>query len=131
MNESNRTLTLKIQKTIASVFYEILLIGHVDPGESDMETALRETKEEAGLLSSDLHIFENVKQELNYQVNGKPKIVIYWLAELLDTSKVIQLSREHQAFKWLPFEEACSVAKYQDMQVALNKFNDYITKNLL
>ncbi|OAD52275.1 Bis(5'-nucleosyl)-tetraphosphatase [asymmetrical] [Eufriesea mexicana] len=105
--------------------------GHVDPGESDMETALRETKEEAGLLPNDLNIFENVKQELNYEANGKPKIVIYWLAELLNIDKVIQLSCEHQAYKWLPLEEARSIAKYQDMQDTLKKFNDYITKNLL
>ncbi|CAD1479386.1 unnamed protein product [Heterotrigona itama] len=104
--------------------------GHVDPDESDMETALRETKEEAGLSASDLNIFENVKHELNYHVNGKPKVVVYWLAELLDPEKPIRLSDEHQAFKWLSLEEACAVAKYQDMQNALKNFNDYILKNL-
>lgn len=30
--------------------------GHVDPGESDWETALRETKEEAGLSVNDLEV---------------------------------------------------------------------------
>ncbi|XP_068974249.1 bis(5'-nucleosyl)-tetraphosphatase [asymmetrical] [Bombus flavifrons] len=104
--------------------------GHVDPGESDMEAALRETEEEAGLLVNDLNIFENVKEEQNYEANGKPKIVIYWLAELLDPEKPIRLSREHQAFKWLPLEEACSVAKYKEMQNTLRNFNDYILKNL-
>ena len=107
-----------------------LLAGHVDSGESDMETALRETEEEAGLSASDLNIFENVKHELNYHVNGKPKVVVYWLAELLDPEKPIRLSHEHQAFKWLSLEEACAVAKYQDMQNALKIFNDYILKNL-
>lgn len=104
--------------------------GCVDPGESDMEAALRETEEEAGLLVNDLNIFENVKQEQNYEVNGQPKIVIYWLAELLDPEKSIRLSHEHQAFKWLPLEEACSVAKYKEMQTTLRNFNDYILKNL-
>ncbi|XP_033354816.1 bis(5'-nucleosyl)-tetraphosphatase [asymmetrical] [Bombus vosnesenskii] len=104
--------------------------GHVDPGESDMEAALRETEEEAGLLVNDLNIFENVKEEQNYEANGKPKIVIYWLAELLDPEKPIRLSHEHQAFKWLPLEEACSIAKYKEMQNTLRNFNDYILKNL-
>ncbi|KZC10904.1 PREDICTED: bis(5'-nucleosyl)-tetraphosphatase [asymmetrical] isoform X2 [Dufourea novaeangliae] len=104
--------------------------GHVDPGESDMETAIRETKEEAGLLTTDLKIFEDAKQELNYLVNEKPKIVIYWLAELLNSDKPIQLSHEHQAFKWLPLEEACSVVTYEDMQKTLRNFNDFILKNL-
>ncbi|XP_006622544.1 bis(5'-nucleosyl)-tetraphosphatase [asymmetrical] [Apis dorsata] len=104
--------------------------GHVDPGESDMESALRETQEEAGFLPSDLIIFEDVKQELNYEVNGKPKTVVYWLAELINIDKPIQLSHEHQAFKWLPLQEACSIAKYQDMQNTLKNFNEYILKYL-
>ncbi|XP_068958011.1 bis(5'-nucleosyl)-tetraphosphatase [asymmetrical] isoform X2 [Petaurus breviceps papuanus] len=55
--------------------------GHVDPGESDLETAFRETREEAGLDASQLKIIEGFKSELNYVVNSKPKTVIYWLAE--------------------------------------------------
>lgn len=32
------------------------ILGHVDPGESDWITALRETKEEAGLTENDLEV---------------------------------------------------------------------------
>ncbi|XP_043256718.1 bis(5'-nucleosyl)-tetraphosphatase [asymmetrical] [Colletes gigas] len=104
--------------------------GHVDPGETDMETALRETKEETGLMADDIKIFEDARQELNYKVNGNPKIVIYWLAELIKPDKPIKMSDEHRAFKWLPLEEACSTAEYTDMQATLKTFNDYILKNL-
>ena len=38
--------------------------GHVDPGESDKETALRETQEEAGLSSKDFAIIPDFKKEL-------------------------------------------------------------------
>ncbi|KOC68062.1 Bis(5'-nucleosyl)-tetraphosphatase [asymmetrical] [Habropoda laboriosa] len=104
--------------------------GHVDPGESDIETALRETEEEAGLFATDLKIIEDAREELNYIVNGKPKIVIYWLAELLNSDKPVQLSHEHQAFKWLPLDKACSLAKHQNLQNVLKKFDSYISKNL-
>ncbi|KMQ91265.1 bis-5-nucleosyl-tetraphosphatase [Lasius niger] len=104
--------------------------GHVDPGESDMETALRETQEEAGFVSSDLRIFENAKHEMTYQVNGVPKIVIYWLAELINSDKSVKLSNEHQAFEWLSLREACDLAKYAEMQRALNEFDKYISQNL-
>lgn len=104
--------------------------GHVDPGESDMETALRETKEEAGLSATDLKIYEDAKHELNYPVKGKPKVVIYWLAELLNPDRSIRMSDEHQAYKWLPLEKACAIARYQEMQDTLKYFNDYIIKNL-
>lgn len=105
-------------------------LGHVDPGESDMETALRETQEEAGFTSSDLRIFEDARHEMTYQVKGMPKTVIYWLAELLNPDKSVRLSNEHQAFEWLSLREACDLAKYAEMQKALNEFDKYISQNL-
>lgn len=95
-----------------------------------METALRETQEEAGFTSDDLKIFESAKHEMTYEVNGVPKIVIYWLAELLNPKKSVKLSNEHQAFKWLPLCEAYDLAKYSEMRVALTEFDKYISENL-
>lgn len=102
----------------------------MDPGESDMETALRETEEEAGFVSSDLRIFEDAKHEMTYKVKNVPKIVIYWLAELLNPDKSVRLSSEHQAYEWLTLNEACDLAKYAEMQKALNEFDKYISRNL-
>lgn len=95
-----------------------------------MHAALRETQEEAGFLSSDLKVFE-FKQELNYRVNGVPKIVIYWLAELLNPDKSVTLSAEHKAYRWLSLCEACDLAKYADMQNALREFDKYILEKLV
>ncbi|GLV43433.1 Diadenosine tetraphosphatase [Carabus blaptoides fortunei] len=82
--------------------------GHVDPGETnEMTTALRETEEEAGLKESDLKIYEDSKKILNYLVKGRPKTVIYWLAELINPNTQVKLSDEHQDMKWLQFKEAC------------------------
>ena len=83
--------------------------GHVDQGESDMETALRETEEESGLKQGSLNVMENIRRTLNYEVWGKRKTVIYWLAELKDYDAPIRLSKEHQDFKWLSVESACEL----------------------
>ena len=83
--------------------------GHVDPGESDMETALRETEEESGLTRGSLHVMENIRKTLNYEVRGKPKTVIYWPAQVKSYNVPIRLSREHQDFKWLTVEKACEL----------------------
>ncbi|XP_034944599.1 bis(5'-nucleosyl)-tetraphosphatase [asymmetrical] [Chelonus insularis] len=104
--------------------------GHVDEGESDMETALRETKEEAGLDNEDLKIFHDAKQELVYNVKGKPKTVIYWLAELIKDREV-KMSHEHQDFAWLTIDDACQRAGYEEMQKALKSFSEYITSTNL
>ncbi|GJQ87086.1 hypothetical protein Trydic_g23939 [Trypoxylus dichotomus] len=75
--------------------------GHVDPGETDKETAYRETEEESGLVSGDLRVYENSKRNLEYVVDNKPKTVVYWLAELINPNAKVKLSSEHTEFKWL------------------------------
>ncbi|XP_041639320.1 bis(5'-nucleosyl)-tetraphosphatase [asymmetrical] [Cheilinus undulatus] len=93
--------------------------GHVDPGEDDLTTALRETKEEAGLGEEHLRVVDGFVQELRYEVRGRPKEVLYWLAELRDPRTAVTLSDEHQDFRWARLEEACSLAGYQDLQDTL------------
>ncbi|XP_013083426.2 bis(5'-nucleosyl)-tetraphosphatase [asymmetrical]-like [Biomphalaria glabrata] len=88
--------------------------GHVDPGESEWETALRETEEESGYKQEQLNILKNFEHSLNYVVKNKPKRVVYWLAELKDSSTPVRLSEEHQDYKWAELEEACQLVKYHD-----------------
>ncbi|KAJ8287244.1 hypothetical protein GJAV_G00049310 [Gymnothorax javanicus] len=102
--------------------------GHVDPGEDDMTTALRETQEEAGLGAGHLRVEEGFVSELKYEVRGKPKEVVYWLAELTDPETPVTLSNEHQDFRWAGLEEACSLAGYRDMQGALRDAQRFLTK---
>jgi bis(5'-nucleosidyl)-tetraphosphatase len=104
-------------------------LGHVDPGESDMETALRETEEEAGLTSNHLRVMTDFKKELHYEVNRKPKTVIYWLAKLVDPVTAIKLSEEHIDFRWAKLEEACQLAEYADLQSVLKDCDAYLKNN--
>ncbi|XP_072269634.1 bis(5'-nucleosyl)-tetraphosphatase [asymmetrical] [Pyxicephalus adspersus] len=104
--------------------------GHVDPGEDDMTTALRETEEEAGLHANHFRVVDGFRKELNYKVNNKEKTVIYWLAELKDPAAQVKLSNEHQDFRWLPLKEACSYVGYQDMQDTLNDAYRFLQGNL-
>lgn len=100
----------------------------MDPGETEMITAVRETQEESGLVKGDLKIYENCKKVLNYEVKGAPKIVIYWLAELINPNAKVKLSDEHQDYKWLNIEEACKYAEYKDLQAVFVDFDGFIRK---
>uniref|UniRef100_C1BJS9 Bis(5'-nucleosyl)-tetraphosphatase [asymmetrical] n=1 Tax=Osmerus mordax TaxID=8014 RepID=C1BJS9_OSMMO len=93
--------------------------GHVDPGEDDFTTALRETKEEAGLGEEHLRVIDGFLHNLKYEVQGKPKEVLYWLAELKDPKTVVTLSEEHQDYRWSGLDEACALAQYKDLQETL------------
>ncbi|XP_030047744.1 bis(5'-nucleosyl)-tetraphosphatase [asymmetrical] [Microcaecilia unicolor] len=100
--------------------------GHVDPGEDDLTAALRETEEEAGLHASQFNVIKGFQKELGYPVKGKPKTVIYWLAEIKDAATEIKLSHEHQAFSWLKLPEACKLSGYPQMQEALKEAHRFL-----
>ncbi|XP_017398455.1 bis(5'-nucleosyl)-tetraphosphatase [asymmetrical] isoform X1 [Cebus imitator] len=100
--------------------------SHVEPGEDDLETALRETREEAGIEAGQLTIIEGFKRELNYVARNKPKTVIYWLAEVKDYNVEIRLSHEHQAYRWLGLDEACQLAQFKEMKAALQEGHQFL-----
>lgn len=100
--------------------------GHVDPGETDLETALRETQEETGIEASQLTIIEGFRKELNYVAWEKPKTVIYWLAEVKDYNVEICLSQEHQAYRWLGLEDACQLAQFNEMKATLQEGHQFL-----
>ncbi|PIO71332.1 putative Bis(5'-nucleosyl)-tetraphosphatase [Teladorsagia circumcincta] len=99
--------------------------GHVDPGEDEWVAALRETKEEAGILQEQLKIYEDCHETLRYEVKGKPKTVKYWLA-LLKNPDDVKLSHEHQMWKWAELDEAIKIAEYAEMGALLRKFKAYV-----
>ena len=101
--------------------------GHVDPGENDYETALRETKEEAGFDQSSFKVIPDFKCELNYNVTNhrdgikRPKVVTYWCAEMIDCNSKVTMSEEHQNFKWLALEKAKQQSGFKDFNECLDK----------
>eukprot|EP00095_Tigriopus_kingsejongensis_P001970 maker-scaffold886_size84816-snap-gene-0.26 protein:Tk01970 transcript:maker-scaffold886_size84816-snap-gene-0.26-mRNA-1 annotation:"hypothetical protein HELRODRAFT_74437" len=108
--------------------------GHVDPGESDHETALRETQEEAGIREGDMEVVPDFKAELNYPVKSyksgqcQDKVVTYWLARVKEGAN-ITLSEEHCAFKWLPLAEACQLCGFKDMEELLHNCQNHLAHN--
>lgn len=114
-----------------SDFFPLIFSGHVDPGETELQTALRETEEEAGLKESDFTMYTDFQRTLNYEVQGKPKRVVYWLSELKNPNTPVTLSDEHIDFKWLNLPQALNyVEKYKDFQQVLNDADTFIKSNL-
>jgi len=98
----------------------------VDDGESELETAFRETAEEAGLLKGDLLLISGFEKVLHYEARGKPKKVIYWLAQLSNPDTPVIISSEHQEFAWFQLDEAVQKAAYPDMQKVLYDADSFI-----
>ncbi|XP_059487224.1 bis(5'-nucleosyl)-tetraphosphatase [asymmetrical] [Neocloeon triangulifer] len=127
-----RRLANQIQYLLMQASYEPFHFtppkGHVEEGEDNLETAKRETKEEAGIDFKDLKMLEFTKS-LRYEVKGKPKVSVYFLAELVNPETPVILSHEHKAYEWLLIDDACKKANFQDMQELLRECNAFLTKN--
>ncbi len=102
--------------------------GHIEEGESELETAARETKEETGITN--LVFEQNFKEWIKYyfKAEGKNifKVVIFFLAQA-KTDKVA-LSHEHIGYGWYSFQEAEKKIKFPNSKKILKKANDYLLK---
>ena len=87
--------------------------GHVDPGESDLDAAVRELREETGIR--DILPVPDFQQEIVYFFRSSRhglirKTVIFFLAEV--TKPDVILSEEHVGYEFLPFEQALKRATF-------------------
>ena len=105
--------------------------GHCDPGETNLDTAWRETEEESGLHRSQLQRNPWFEIQIGYTVPAGDKIVWFGLAEL--TSGDVVLSSEHVDARWetldatievlswdLPFERVSTFLKDPALQKGLS-----------
>ena len=80
--------------------------GHVDPGETNLEAALRELEEETGIGASHIEIDPDFKFKSKYKVRYKrfgdrpvkKKLIIYLARLVADVP--INLT-EHQGYEWV------------------------------
>ena len=100
--------------------------GHIEEGESEIETVKREVYEETGL--KDIEILPNFKTSIKYffQKEGKKifKIVVFYLARA--NTKEVKISFEHIGFVWLPFEKAVEKVTYKNAKEVLKKAHNFL-----
>lgn len=108
--------------------------GHVDPGESEMECALRELEEETGIKESQITIDEHFRFLHTYTVRPKKfnrepheKHLIIFLAALDAGETEIQLT-EHIGFKWFTWEPPHAIQE-QTIDPLLESVDAYWSNN--
>ena len=103
--------------------------GHVENGEKELETVVREAEEETGI--KDLKFVDGFREAMKYffRFEGKLifKIVTFRLAETR-TDTVI-LSGEHNDFLWLPYKEAYEMLSFENAKAILGKANEFLEKH--
>ena len=101
--------------------------GHMEPGETKEQTALREIYEEVGLRVRLLPGFRAVTE---YPLPCPPdtrKKVVFFLAEYLDQSVTIQES-ELDSYVLAPWPQALELTEYADSKQILTEAHAFLTK---
>lgn len=100
--------------------------GHVESGESKIETARREILEEAGLDNLLFTKSFQTKSVFQYKQKNKKytKEVTLFLAE--SKSKKVKISHEHIGYVWLPAEEALKRITFANSKKAFRDALDYL-----
>ena len=92
--------------------------GHIENGETEEQTAIREVKEETNI---DIIINNKYRYTTSYSPKENVmKEVVYFLAQNIDEDKKPQLE-EVSEVKWFTFEEAMNTITYENSKEILNK----------
>lgn len=101
--------------------------GHVEEGESEEQTARRETLEETGI--SQLEFSPSFRKTIAYSFKraGKdvPKEVVFFLAKT--QQKEVKLSHEHVGHAWLSYREAVGKITYANARRVLSAAEKHLS----
>lgn len=102
--------------------------GKLEPGESNEMAAVREIKEETGLI---VELDKGFEHKLFYKFRSREgelvsKQVTFFVAQ--SKIKEIVLSEEHSAYQWLTYEESRRILTYDNAVNLLDISHAFITK---
>lgn len=95
--------------------------GHMEKGETEEQTAIREVKEETNI---DILIEKNYRYTTSYSPkDGVMKEVVYFLAKNIDNNQKPQIE-EVSEVKWFEFNEAIEQITFNNSKIILNKLKE-------
>jgi bis(5'-nucleosidyl)-tetraphosphatase len=104
--------------------------GLVEPDEQETEAAIREVREETGLI---VKLLARFREEIEYFYRREGRLirkqVVYFLGEARD--QTVRVSGEHREAKWLSSDKALVELKYENARAMLRKANDFLNEGRL
>lgn len=99
--------------------------GKLEPGETQMQAAARELKEETGLTAQIIPGFE---ESLSYMFKERGKMVKKTVTFFVGKTneQAIRLSREHQGYLWVPFEKAYTKLTYNNAKELIQHVDNFL-----
>ena len=103
--------------------------GHMEENETELETAVRELKEETNI---DVKPISGFREEINYALPAHPntrKISVYFLGECI-SEQLLPQEAEVKKAEFLPYETALTALTFSETMDILAKANEYINSSL-
>lgn len=102
--------------------------GNIEEGESELETVRREVREETSI--DDIEFIDGFRKTISYKYRRKGKLVkkevVFYLAKTDDTE--VELSFEHQGFRWLGYEDAMNLLTYKNAKYILEEASKFLSR---
>lgn len=124
--EQNRILEFLLLKRAPNEYYPNLwqmVSGKIKENETAYEAALREIKEETGLIPEKFWVAPTIDKF--YSADGDSICLLPVFAAKVNYFSEIQLSPEHNAYKWVSYEEAKENLAWEGQQKSLDIIVDY------
>jgi len=105
-----------------------MVSGKINPGEKAYETAIREIKEETGLIPKRFWVAPNVN---SFYLPEKDYIsLIPVFAALIDSKSKVKISDEHTECKWVKPSRAVKILAWEGQRKSVEIINKYYTKEI-
>lgn len=103
--------------------------GHIEKGETEKESALRELKEEAGIVECELIDLPPISEEYEFEQDSSTyhKVVQYFVGVTKDDRVTIQ-QEEITDYRWATYEEALETLTYDNSKEVLKKAKQYLAE---
>jgi 8-oxo-dGTP pyrophosphatase MutT (NUDIX family) len=101
--------------------------GHVEKGEDELQTALRETQEETGIAA--VNMLPEFRESLDYsylRASKKFHKTVYFFIARTEEEKV-RLSDEHTGSVWLPYKTAHKKLTFENAKKILEKAEAFLS----
>ncbi len=99
--------------------------GHVEGDETEIQTALREIREETGLTVS---LKEGFRHTVEYYPKpGVRKQVVYFLGEAASDAKAVRQEEEISELHWVEWSQAMEAVTFKNDRNLLNYAREYLT----
>lgn len=102
--------------------------GHQNPGESNIETAERELKEETGLEIEKIYKKAYLERYAYKRDNNLKRKQVYYFIGQVKSGEVRIQPEEIMDYAWATFDQAVELINFAEMRKILEKAQNFLTK---